>query len=63
MAEATPTMPTRPNAPTAASTIVTLQALGLSTVTRAGAVLTVTTYDTTGTPTDLDFYYQTVGRP
>ncbi|MBS1914501.1 MAG: hypothetical protein JST22_21125, partial [Bacteroidetes bacterium] len=54
---------TLPNAPTAASTIITLQSLGLTTVTRAGAVLTVTTYDTTGTPTDLDFYFQTVGRP
>ncbi|MDB5032978.1 MAG: hypothetical protein JWQ98_219, partial [Chlorobi bacterium] len=54
---------TLPNAPTAAATIVTLQSLGLSTVSRAGAVLTVTTYDTTGTPTDLDFYFQTVGRP
>ncbi|MEP7219893.1 MAG: hypothetical protein ABI876_13305, partial [Bacteroidota bacterium] len=54
---------TLPNAPTAASTIVTLQSLGLVTVTRAGAVLTITTYDTTGTPTDLDFNFQTVGRP
>jgi hypothetical protein len=35
---------------------VTLQSLGLVTVTSAGSVITVTTYDTTGTPTDLDFY-------
>jgi len=54
---------TLPNAPTAASTVVTLQSLGLTTVTRAGSVLTVTTYDITGTPTDLDFYFQVVGRP
>lgn len=54
---------TLPNSPTAASTIVTLQSLGVSTVTRSGSTITVTTYDLTGTPTDLDFYYQTVGRP
>jgi nitrogen fixation protein FixH len=54
---------TLPNAPTAAATTVTLQSLGLTTVTRAGAVLTITTYDTTGTPTDLDFYFITTGRP
>jgi len=52
-----------PNAPTAASTTVTLQSLGLVTVTRAGSTLTITTYDTTSTPTDLDFYYIIVGRP
>lgn len=54
---------TLPNAPTAAATVVTLQSLGLTTVTRAGAALTITTYDTTGTPTDLDFYFITTGRP
>jgi hypothetical protein len=39
---------------------VTLQSLGLVTATTAGPVITVTTYDTTGTPTDLDFYILTI---
>ncbi|MGE3801099.1 MAG: beta strand repeat-containing protein [Candidatus Kapaibacterium sp.] len=54
---------TLPNSPTAAATTVTLQSIGFVTVTRAGSVLTITTFDTTATPTDLDFYYITVGRP
>jgi hypothetical protein len=48
------TLPVAP--PTDVINSVTLQSLGLVTVTSAGAVITVTTYDTTGTPTDLDFY-------
>ncbi|MCB9217521.1 MAG: hypothetical protein R3F28_03985 [Candidatus Kapaibacterium sp.] len=52
-----------PNSPTAAATTVMLQAIGSVTVTRAGSTLTITTFDTTATPTDLDFFYITVGRP
>jgi hypothetical protein len=52
------TLPSAP--PTSLINSVTLQSLGLVTATTAGAVITVTTYDTTGTPTDLDFYILTV---
>jgi hypothetical protein len=54
---------TLPNSPTAAATTVTLQAIGVATVTRAGAVLTINVFDMTSTAADIDFYYIVTGRP
>ncbi|HVZ38817.1 MAG TPA: hypothetical protein VHI13_06045, partial [Candidatus Kapabacteria bacterium] len=53
---------TLPATTTAGSTIVTLQSIGFVTVTQAGTLVTISTFNQAGFPTDMAFYFQTVTR-